>query len=137
VGEDLGHSEWLTITQETVDAFADATGDQQWIHVDTARAARDAPGGRTIAHGFLTLSLIASLQPSIYRLNASRIVNYGLNTLRFLNPVPVGSRIRQRESIASVEPSSGGLKVTTNVSIEIEGQQRPALVAELIVLCFE
>ena len=137
VGEELGPGEWFTVTQEVIDKFADATGDHQWIHVDTERAAREAPGGTTIAHGMLTLSLISSLQPTAYTVDAERIVNIGANKLRFLNPVPAGARIRQHALILSAEASAGGLRVTSKVTIEIEGAEKPAMVAEIVFLYFD
>ncbi|MBM3558661.1 MAG: MaoC family dehydratase, partial [Alphaproteobacteria bacterium] len=104
VGGDLGASPWLTVDQAMIDAFADATGDHQWIHVDTARAAREMPGGVTIAHGFLVLSLFARLIGAVYRVDGVRqTINYGIDRLRFTAPVPAGSRIRLRLAVAAVE----------------------------------
>jgi acyl dehydratase len=136
IGERIGPGEWLTITQEMIDDFANATGDRQWIHVDVERAKRESPGGKTIAHGYLVLSIIGLLQPTIYKVHSSRTINYGINKLRFLGAVPVGSRIRLSEAIKSVEQASGGLRVTTDITIELEGADRPALVADLIFQYF-
>jgi acyl dehydratase len=136
IGERIGPGEWLTITQEMIDDFANATGDRQWIHVDVERAKRESPSGKTIAHGYLVLSIIGLLQPTIYKVHSSRTINYGINKLRFLNAVPVGSRIRLSEAIKSVEQASGGLRVTTDITIELEGADRPALVADLIFQYF-
>lgn len=136
IGQKLGPSDWVTVSQEMIDRFADATGDRQWIHVDVERAKREAPGGTTIAHGYLTMSLIGVLQPQIYSVKAARTLNYGMNKLRFLNAVPSGARIRLSEVVKSLEPASGGLRATTEITIEIEGQERPALVAEIMFLYF-
>jgi acyl dehydratase len=136
IGERIGPGEWLTITQEMIDDFANATGDRQWIHVDVERAKRESPGGKTIAHGYLVLSIIGLLQPTIYKVHSSRTINYGINKLRFLNAVPVGSRIRLSEAIKSVEEASRSLRVTTGITIELEGADRPALVADLIFQYF-
>jgi acyl dehydratase len=135
-GERIGPGEWITITQEMIDNFANATGDRQWIHVDVERAKRESPDGKTIAHGYLLLSLMGVLQPTIYKVHSARTVNYGIDKLRFLNAVPVGSRIRLNEMIKSVEEASGGLRVTTAIVIELEGAERPALAADLIFLYF-
>lgn len=137
VGSTLGPSEWLTITQEMIDGFARSTGDDQWIHVDPERAKREAPGGKTIAHGFLTLSLIGRMQPTIYSVKAKRTLNYGLNKLRFLNAVPVGSRVRLIEVVKAADAVSNGLRITNEITIEIEGAERPALVAEILFLYFD
>ncbi len=134
VGEHLGHSEWHTITQEQVDQFADVTGDSQWIHVDPQRAAT-GPFGGTIAHGYLTLSLLPMLGKEIFRFDNIAIgINYGNNTVRFPSPVPVGSRIRAGVSVVAVTPGSRGTQVVFAYTIEIEGVDKPACVAETIVL---
>jgi acyl dehydratase len=137
VGEKQGPSDWLDITQERINDFAKATGDFQWIHCDPERAAKEAPGGKTIAHGFLTLSLLGTLAPQIYNVNASRIINVGSDRVRFLAPVPVGSRIRLFMTVKSSEPASGGLKIIAEASFEIEGSERPAMIADLIFLYFD
>lgn len=130
IGEDLGSGEWLEITQERVNAFADATGDHQWIHVDPERAAA-GPFGAPIAHGFLTLSLLPLLAGSIFGVEGPRLViNYGMNKVRFPNPVTVGSRIRANAVIASVDKSDKGVTMVVRNTIEIEGASKPACVAE-------
>ena len=132
VGRELGPSDWMTVEQAMIDKFADATGDHQWIHVDVERAKRDMPGGKTIAHGYLTLSLVPRLASTLLKVTKrSRGLNYGSNKVRFTNVVPAGSRIRLRQRIVSVEEVSGnGVRVTSAMTVEIEGQERPALVAE-------
>ncbi|MDA3146841.1 MaoC family dehydratase [Leucobacter sp. UCMA 4100] len=133
-GDDLGFSEWHTIDQARIDAFAETTNDRQWIHVDPERAA-ETPTGATIAHGYLTLSLIASMMGEIYRVEGvTMLLNYGLNRVRFPSPVPVGSRVRAHARIAAVEPGERGVQVVFAVTIEIEGADRPACVAEPVVL---
>jgi acyl dehydratase len=137
VGRPLGSSAWLTVTQEMIDRFADATGDHQWIHVDRARAAREMPGGKTIAHGFLTLSLLPRLAQDIYRIRSrTRGINYGANKVRFTHPVPAGARVRLHLTLAASERIEGGRRLTTTNTVEIEGETRPALVAETIALAF-
>ncbi|GAA2862576.1 3-hydroxyacyl-thioester dehydratase HtdZ [Pseudonocardia halophobica] len=133
-GEELGPGDWFTVTQDVIDRFADATGDHQWIHVDPERAAREAPGGTTIAHGMLTFSLLGTLQPSVYQVAAQSILNVGANRLRFLSPVPVDSRIRLREGVVDGQETAAGLRVTSSVTIEIEGAPKPAMVAEIVFL---
>ena len=138
VGTELGVSDWVTIDQDRINTFADATGDHQWIHVDIARAAKEMPGGKTIAHGYLTLSLIPWLTGGFLKVEGvTRGINYGSNKVRFTNMVPVGSRVRARSKMLSVEPKGGGMQVTNEVTIEIEGQQRPACVAETIGIVFK
>ena len=134
LGQELGVSDWLTVSQAMIDEFAHATGDFQWIHVDRERAAR-GPYGTTIAHGFLTLSLIAKLRDQVYDVDglAARI-NYGCDKVRFLEPVPSGSRVRLRLKLARVEPSRRGVRVDSECAVELEGAPRPALVADHIVL---
>jgi acyl dehydratase len=133
VGRELGPSEWMTVDQAMIDKFADATGDHQWIHVDVERAKRELPGGKTIAHGYLTLSLVPRMAQTLTKVKKrSRGVNYGSNKVRFINPVPAGARIRLRQRIANVEEITGGVRVTSEMTVEIEGQSKPALVAETI-----
>jgi len=133
LGRELGPSEWMTVDQPMIDKFADATGDHQWIHVDVERAQREMPGGRTIAHGYLTLSLVPRLAATLMRVKKrSRGLNYGSNKVRFINPVPAGARIRLRQRIANVEPLPDGIRITSQMTVEIEGQDKPALVAEII-----
>jgi acyl dehydratase len=134
VGRELGPSEWFTVEQAQIDRFADATGDHQWIHVDVARAAREMPGGKTIAHGFLTLALVPRMAATLLHVTKrSRGLNYGSNKVRFTNAVPAGARIRLRQRLAEVvEVSGNGVRITSEMSVELEGSERPALVAEVI-----
>src|SRR5215510_3675589 len=134
VGTELGPSDWFTVDQAMIDKFADATGDHQWIHVDVERAKREMPGGKTIAHGYLTLSLVPRLAQGLVKVTqVSRGVNYGSNKVRFTNTVPAGSRIRLHQKLLKVEPVEGnGVRVTSEVKVEVEGQERPALVAEIM-----
>ena len=132
-GRDLGHSDWLEITQDRINLFADATDDHQWIHVDPERAA-SGPFGRTIAHGYLTLSLVAGLTSQLIEVhNIKMAINYGTNKVRFPSPVPVGSRIRASARILSVEDVPGGAQVTNLVTVEVEGSEKPCCVVESIV----
>jgi acyl dehydratase len=133
VGQDIGTSSWVTIEQDRIDKFAEATGDHQWIHVDPERA-KDGPFGSTIAHGYLTLSLIPALGWEVYTIEGARLsVNYGLNKLRFITPVKVGSRVRAHLTLAAVDEVSGdALQVATTVVIELEGAEKPAAVAETL-----
>ncbi len=133
VGEEIALSDWITITQERVQQFADATGDHQWIHLDVERSRAESPYGGTIAHGFLTLSLLPMLMASSVQMRDVRMgVNYGLNKVRFPAPVPVGSRLRARIVLLSVEDISGGAQVVWQVTIEREGSDKPVCVAESI-----
>ena len=133
VGRELGPSEWMTVDQPMIDQFAKATGDHQWIHVDVERAKKEMPGGKTIAHGYLTLSLVPRMAATLTKVKKrARGVNYGSNKVRFINPVPAGARIRLRQRIKTVEDIQGGVRVTSEMTVEIEGQDKPALVAELI-----
>ncbi|MEV0700735.1 MaoC family dehydratase [Saccharopolyspora sp. NPDC050389] len=129
-GEQLGTSEWLTITQEQVNLFADATLDHQWIHIDVERA-EQGPFGGPIAHGFLTLSLLPKLNSQTYKFEGAKMgINYGLNKVRFPSPVLVGSRVRSTTELADVTEVAGGLQLTVKSTIEIEGAAKPACVAE-------
>jgi len=134
IGETLGPSAWITVDQATINKFAEATGDHQWIHVDVERAKRELPGGKTIAHGYLTLSLLPRMMPELLKVTKrSRGVNYGSNKVRFVSPVPAGARVRLRSTIKAVEPVEGnGVRITFKAVIEVEGQQRPAMVAETL-----
>jgi acyl dehydratase len=135
VGQKLGTSEWFTIDQKMIDAFADATGDHNWIHVDAERARREMPGGKTIAHGYLTLSLIPRLSKTVYRIQQrGKGFNYGANRVRFTAPVAVGSRVRLTETLKEAQDVGAGLRLIFECVIEIEGETRPAMVAEIIVL---
>lgn len=129
-GTDLGVTDWIEITQDRVDLFADATGDHQWIHCDPARAA-EGPFGTTIAHGYLTLALTNLFLPQLVRVEGiSMGVNYGTNKVRFPAPVPVGSRIRGRGEILSVDDVAGGVQATILITVEVEGTEKPACVVE-------
>ncbi|MGA7097312.1 MAG: MaoC family dehydratase [Acidimicrobiia bacterium] len=133
IGSEIGVSDWMEVTQERVDAFADATDDHQWIHVDQQRAAQ-GPFGGTIAHGFLTLSLTVALagQVELDVGSPKMAINYGLEKVRFPAPVPVGSRIRARVGLVSVSDVEGGIQVNRQVVIEVEGLEKPAMVAETV-----
>jgi acyl dehydratase len=136
VGKEIGASEWVEITQDRINRFAAATCDEQWIHVDQERAKHELPGGKTIAHGLLSLSLAPMFIRSVMGLKGLRnTLNYGADRIRYLSPVPAGSRIRGRTTIAEIEDvPPDGLRVNYHMVIEIEGGQRPACVAELIAL---
>lgn len=133
VGTEIGVSDWMEITQDRVNAFADATDDHQWIHIDPGKAAA-GPFGGTIAHGFLTLSLTVTLnsQVEIDVGSPKMAINYGLEKVRFPAPVPVGSRIRARVGLVSVDDVQGGIQVNRRVTIEVEGEDKPAMVAETV-----
>lgn len=134
VGATLGHSGWVTVTQELVDGFADATGDHQWIHVDTDRAA-GGPFGTTVAHGYLTVSLLPVLLKQAYQVTGlSMAVNYGSDRVRFPAPVPVGSRIRARADLLELTPRDRGMLARTHVQIDIEGRDRPGCTAVILSL---
>ena len=131
-GKHLGYSDWLEITQERIDTFADATGDHQWIHTDPERA-KDGPFGATIAHGYLTQSLVNYFLPQIVEVRGiSMGVNYGADRIRFPAPVPVGSRIRGGGELIAVEDVKGGVQATIRVTVEIEGSERPGCVIDTI-----
>lgn len=134
VGQEIGASDWFLVEQPRVNDFADATLDHQWIHIDADRASKESPFGGTIAHGFLTLSLLPRLASEAYQVKGKfkMGINYGLNRLRFPSPVPVGSRIRARFTLQSVEDVTGGYQVTLGVTVEVEGTQKPSLVAEWV-----
>ncbi|OHV06792.1 MaoC family dehydratase [Mycobacterium talmoniae] len=133
-GQAIGHSDWVTITQEAVNLFADATGDHQWIHVDPEKAAT-GPFGTTIAHGYMTLSLLPQLMHTMYRVDGLKMaVNYGLNKVRFPSPVPVGAKVRAQGSVVNVdELGDGAYQVTLSTTVEVEGAAKPACVAESVV----
>ncbi|MFB1298565.1 MaoC family dehydratase [Mycobacterium sp. pW049] len=134
VGDELGVSDWVTITQEQVNTFADATGDHQWIHVDVERAQRESPFGGPIAHGYLSLSLLPMLGWQIYKVDGARMgINYGSNKVRFPAPVPVGASVRLRSSLKSAEVlADGAVQMVVTQVLEIDGVQKPAVVAETI-----
>ncbi|GAB3206730.1 MaoC family dehydratase [Nocardia tengchongensis] len=134
VGTHLGYSDWHTVTQQQIDNFADATGDHQWIHVDPVRAAA-GPFGATVAHGFLTLSLLPMLAAGVYTVTGlSMGINYGANKVRFPAPVPVDSRVRAGVELVSLTPASTGFQLVTRVTVEIDGAPKPACVAEHVAL---
>ena len=133
VGKEVAVTDWLGVSQERIDHFAAASGDDQWIHVDRQRAARESPYGTTVAHGFLTLSLLSHLLREAVEIQGARLgINYGLNRVRFTGPVPAGSRVRARFKLAAVEALDQGVQTTWNVTVEREGGDKPVLVAEWI-----
>ena len=135
-GQTLGTSEWMEIDQDRVNMFADATGDHQWIHVNKEMA-EQSPFGTTIAHGFLTLSLLPMLMKETYTINKVAMgINYGCNKVRFINPVKVGSRVRGISEVVSVEEAGGGIQLVVKATIEIEGEEKPACVAETVTRLF-
>jgi len=137
VGQELGVSDWLTVDQERINEFADCTGDHQWIHVDVERAQRESPLGSTIAHGYLTLSLLAAMQMElgIVPEGVTQALNYGLDRVRFMAPVKAGARIRTRVVLMAVDPlGKGRLLLKTQNTVEIEGEIKPALIAETLAL---
>lgn len=137
IGRELGVSGWLTVDQERIDAFAACTGDRQWLHVDVERARRESPFGTTIAHGLLTLSLLPALRAEVGVVPAGvrQVLNYGSNRVRFLAPVKAGARIRARVRLVAAEPRGDGrVLVTSENTVEVEGEERPALVAETLML---
>jgi acyl dehydratase len=137
VGEHLGYSEWLEVTQERVNTFADATGDHQWIHVDPERAA-SGPYGTTIAHGYLTLSLLPVLGSEIFTVEGLKMrINYGSNKVRFPAPVPVGSKIRAGVTVTSVDRTAKGANLVVSYTVEVEGGDKPALIAETVAVLVE
>lgn len=132
VGQHLGYSPFVTVTQDQVNLFADATGDHQWIHIDPERA-KDGPFGHTIAHGYLTLSLLPVLLSQIVRVNGVTMgINYGANKVRFPAPVPVGAEIRAGASVASVEDVAGGIQVMLDVTVEVRDAAKPSCVAQIV-----
>jgi acyl dehydratase len=134
VGREVAVSDWLEVAQDRINAFADATGDHQWIHVDPDRARTDTPFGATIAHGFLTLSLLSTLMRDAITVDGPRMtLNYGLNRVRFVSPVPSGSRIRARVALATIDDMGDSIQATWGITIEREGGEKPAVVAEWIV----
>ncbi len=131
----IGHSPWVTVSQAMINAFAETTGNHQWIHVDVERATKEL--GSPIAHGFLTLSLLPMLGSEVLRVSGTtRGINYGSDKVRFTNMVPVGSKGRLRQKCLSVEPKAGGKQMKMEATVEIEGQERPALVAESITVLY-
>jgi len=137
-GQDLGHSNWMAIEQDRINQFADATGDHQWIHLDAEKAAKELPTKSTIAHGFLSLSLIVPLAAQVWSITGAKMmINYGLNKVRFINMVPVGSKVRLGVKISEVNKlDNGGTQVISEATLEIDGQEKPAYVAESIMVAF-
>ncbi len=138
VGEELGRSDWLEVTQQRIDAFAETTGDPQWIHTDPARAAAESPFGATVAHGFLTLSLLSPLAREAYRIagDFSMRVNYGLNRVRFPAPLVAGSRVQATFRLAELREDDWGLQLTIAATVAAEGAAKPCLAAEWIVRAY-
>jgi acyl dehydratase len=138
VGRRVGTSDWLVVDQAMIDDFAAATGDRQWIHVDVARARREMPDGRTIAHGFLLLALLPRLAAAIVRVRrSSRAINYGTDRVRFIAPVPAGTRVRLHQVLKRLESVAGGVRLGWENTLEMEGTARPALVAETLTLIYD
>ncbi len=137
VGETLGPSPWITVDQTMIDKFAEATGDHQWIHVDPARAAKEMPGGKTIAHGYLTLSLLPRLIKSVLDVRCRQALNYGSNKVRYTGMVPSGSRVCLYQTLKSVDPEkNNGSRLTSECKIMVEGHERPALIAEVMAIFY-
>lgn len=134
VGSEVALSDWFEVTQERINLFAETTEDRQWIHTDPERAARESPFKGTIAHGFLTLSLLSELMKLAMSVGGVRMgINYGLNRVRFVSPVPAGARVRGRFELAALEPIDGGVQATWNVTVERDGSTKPCCVAEWLV----
>ena len=138
IGQELGVSDWLEVTQDLIDRFAEVTGDHQWIHVDVERAKREMPGGKTIAHGYLLLSLLPKLGAGIYKPSwPTRSINYGSDKVRIVNPVKAGARVRLRQSLVAVEDGAPGAhRITVRQTLEIEGEAKPAMIADTIRMSF-
>lgn len=135
IGEDLGTCDWLTIDQKMIDAFAELTGDRNWYHCDLERAARELPGGRTIAHGLLTLALVPGMAGQIVEVRRhGRAFNYGLNKVRYPAPVPADARVRLRMKVISAEPQAAGTMLCRGYTMELEGSAKPAMIAEMLSL---
>jgi len=134
IGQEIAVGDWLPVAQDRIQQFADATGDHQWIHLDTARAEKESPYKTTIAHGFLTLSLVSTLMRDAIRIGGLRMaINYGLNRVRFISPVPSGTRIRGRFAPTAVEETGGAVQVTWTVTIERQASDKPCMVAEWLI----
>ncbi|MBM3588408.1 MAG: MaoC family dehydratase [Alphaproteobacteria bacterium] len=138
IGQELGVSDWLEVTQELIDRFAEVTSDHQWIHVDVERAKREMPGGKTIAHGYLLLSLLPKLGAGIYKLSwPTRSINYGSDKVRIVNPVKAGARVRLRQSLVAVDDGAPGAhRITVRQTLEIENEAKPAMIADTIRMSF-
>ena len=138
VGQEVAVSDWLEVSQERINQFAEGTDDRQWIHTDPERAARESPFKETIAHGFLTLSLLSALGQRAMSVDGVRMgLNYGLDRVRFVSPVPAGSRIRGRFTLSAIADISGGVQATWNVTVEREGGDKPSCIAEWLVRYYE
>jgi acyl dehydratase len=138
VGKEIVVSDWLEVGQDRIDAFAECVGDHQWIHVDVERARRESPFGTTIAHGFLTLSLLSKLLSESVRFETAKMgVNYGFNRVRFTGPVPAGSRVRGRFTLKKLDQIQGGVQMTWDVTIDREGDDKPCMVAEWVTRRYE
>jgi len=136
-GQEVGVSDWVTVDQRSIDLFAEATGDHQWIHVDPVRAAAELPGGSTIAHGYLTLAMIPALTADFVEMpTLTRTINFGCNKVRFQSMVPVGSRVRARATVKQARQRAGALHLVSEIRIEVEGQKKPACIAETIGMYF-
>ena len=134
---EVGVSDWIAVDQNMINRFAEATGDYQWIHVDEERAARELPDGKTIAHGYLTMSLIPTLTNEFVHFeNLARAINFGCNKMRFYTPVPVGSRVRARATVRQARLRGGGLHLLSEIRVEVEGERKPACVAETLGIYF-
>ena len=137
VGKTLGPSPWVTVDQATIDKFADATGDHQWIHVDPARAKRELPWGKTIAHGYLTLALIPRMMRELIEVRYRHALNYGSNKVRYTGVVPAGSRVCLYQTIKATEPEkNNGIRLISECKIMVEGHDRPALIAEIMAIFY-
>lgn len=138
IGKELPNSDWITITQEMINDFANATLDKQWVHVDVERAAKESPFKSTIAHGFMSLSMLSKMLEDIVSIDSVKMgLNYGLNTVRFPHPVPVNSRLQMISSIKNIEDQKQGVKITFSCTVVIEGVEKPACVAEFLGMMFE
>ena len=136
-GQEVGLSDWVVIDQNRIDQFAEATADYQWIHVDTERAAKEMPGGKTIAHGYLTLALIPALTANFVDVeNLERAINFGVNKVRFYTPVQCGDRVRARATVLQARRRAGAMMLTSEVKIEVENERKPACVAETMGMYF-
>ena len=138
IGKELPTSNWICVTQQMIDDFANATLDKQWVHVDVERAKRESPFKSTIAHGFMSVALLSKFLEDLIQIDSIKLgLNYGLNMVRFANPVPVNSNIRLKSSIKNIEDHKNGIKVTFSCFVEVEGEEKPACIAEFLTLLFE
>ena len=138
IGKKLPTSEWIPVTQQMIDNFAEATQDRQWVHVDVERAKKESPFKTTIAHGFMSVALLSKMLEDLIQVKSIVLgLNYGLNYVRFMNPVPVNSRLRLKSIVKNIEDHKHGVKVTFSCTVEIENQEKPACVAEFLTLLFE